>query len=104
MSADPESDRHVRGRPPKANPRNMMVKVAFTDAEYQWVSERALAHDISLSDYCRRKVLGRTVPFAEQGSSQNVTASSEFSDEAVRRITAAVQKTESFPTTAPPMA
>lgn len=83
MSELPEPLEHRgRGRPAKANPRNQMIKVAFSDEEYRWVVERAGSHDLSLSDYCRRKVLGRTVPFSDGGAA---VASADFT-EALSRL------------------
>ncbi|GDY13912.1 hypothetical protein LBMAG53_27900 [Planctomycetota bacterium] len=81
MHEQPEVEPRGRGgRPAKAHPRNLMIKVAFSDEEHRWVVERAAAHDLSLSDYCRRKVLGRTVPFGETSGK----ASGDFSETLAR--------------------
>ena len=80
MSEQTDLEPRGRGRPAKPHPRNQMIKVAFSDEEYRWVVERAAAHDLSLSDYCRRKVLGRTVPFGETSAK----ASGDFSETLAR--------------------
>jgi hypothetical protein len=43
------------------------VKVSFTAEEFAWVMARANHHDLPLADYCRRKILGRSVPADELG-------------------------------------
>jgi hypothetical protein len=48
-----------------------VIKVSLTHEEYAWVVARAGVHDLPLADYCRRKVLGRSVPVDET----NITAS-----------------------------
>ncbi len=44
-----------------------MIKVSFTAEEFAWVVARGRIHDLSLADYCRRKILGRSVPADELG-------------------------------------
>jgi hypothetical protein len=44
-----------------------VVKVSFTAEEYAWVQTRARHHDLPLADYCRRMILGRSVPADELG-------------------------------------
>lgn len=67
------SDPRPRGRPRKDEPRDQVVKVSFTVEEFTWVSQRAAVNDLSLADYCRRKVLNRAVPAGDEGGPQSST-------------------------------
>lgn len=57
----------VRGRPHAENPRDQVIKISLTAEEFAWIVDRAQVHDLPLADYCRRKVLGRSVPVDESG-------------------------------------
>lgn len=69
MSAQqpPPPEPRPRGRPRSENPRDQVIKVSLTAEEYAWVVARARVHDLPLADYCRRKILGRSVPADELG-------------------------------------
>lgn len=72
MSAQPPPpEPRQRGRPRSENPRDQVIKVSLTAEEYAWVVARARVHDLPLADYCRRKVLGRSVPADELGATSS---------------------------------
>lgn len=67
----PPPEPRPRGRPRSENPRDQVIKVSLTAEEYAWVVARARVHDLPLADYCRRKVLGRSVPADELGATSS---------------------------------
>ena len=67
LQQPPPPEPRPRGRPRSDNPRDQVIKVSLTAEEYAWVVARARVHDLPLADYCRRKILGRSVPADELG-------------------------------------
>lgn len=67
VNVPPPPEPRPRGRPRSENPRDQVIKVSLTAEEYAWIVARARVHDLPLADYCRRKVLGRSVPADEIG-------------------------------------
>jgi hypothetical protein len=67
----PPPEPRPRGRPRSENPPDQVIKVSLTAEEYAWVVARARVHDLPLADYCRRKVLGRSVPADELGATSS---------------------------------
>ncbi len=59
MTDQPKSDRGRFIRNP--DPRSKRIMARFTASEYDEITEQAEAAALSLSEYCRRRVLGRRV-------------------------------------------
>jgi hypothetical protein len=65
MDSHPQPNEKPRGRPRTEKPRDQVIKVSLSSEEYAWIVSRARIHDLALADYCRRKILGRSVPVDE---------------------------------------